>query len=364
MYRLLSKTTIFMAVILIVGCGTSTQVKVLKPAELDVGMVKKVAVLDFEFRGNWDFAGGIELPKTLKALGQTLLKQALSAEKSLDPLTAYPGKEISDMLVARLVNNKYYTVVERDQISKVLEEQALSLSGVIDETQAAEIGKLVGAEGLVMGSGSYSVKDFGKWETYTVKKKEMKRYRISRQVDVKITFKIVNVTTGSIVVSKTNAMANGQNGRVSAKYSTTANTEAEALKSIPDWRPIVDDMVNGILNQTIRQVAPHYVTESRAIEEGDSKTMAAAVEYAKRSLWEDARSLWEEVIEDPQADPEDQAAATYNIGLYYEIHGQLDEAETFFDKSFRMSGNSDYLDAKARIDQRRKELIRLKAQQE
>ena len=359
--RRLSFILLLMATIMILNrCGTTTQVKVLKPAELDVGAVKKVAVLDFDFIGSWDFADEQKKANDVRAISRILLRNMFKNNKPPDPKEAYPGRILSDRLVAKLVNNQYYTVVERKELSKILEEQALSLSGVIDANQASEIGRLLGAEGLVMGSGSYNVQDRGQWETYKEKKVEKKRYRIYRQVDVQFTYKIVNITTGTIIASKTNSTGTGKNSR----YSSTGKNENEALKNIPDWRPIVDNLVDKLLNQTIWQIAPHYVTEKREIEEGESDQMEAAVEYAKRDLWEDAREVWDMVAQDPSADKEDRIAATYNLGLYHELSGDLDEAEDFFDKAFKMSGDSKYLDSRARITRRRQELERLQQQQD
>lgn len=352
---------LILVILIIDACKTTTSVRMLKPAELDVGAVKKIAVLDFDFTGSWDLEE--TSAKNLEELGIKILEKAITKEKPPDPRSAYPGKNITDMLIAKLVNNRYYTVIEREQIAKILEEQAFSLSGVIDENQAAQIGKLVGAEGLVMGSGTYSIKDKGEWETYKEKKEEKKRFRISRMVDARITFKIVDVTRGTIIISQTNSASNARGNKVAAKYSSTGRNEREALKGVPDWRPIVDDLVSQILNHTIRQIAPHYVDERRIIEEGESPAMEAAVEYAKRGLWEDAKGLWETVMEDPVADKEDRIAATYNMGLYYEVNGQLDEAENMFDSSFKLSGDTKYLDAKVRIQNRRNELERLKRQQ-
>ena len=352
---------LLLAIIFGNSCKTTTSLRMLKPAELDVGAVKKIAVLDFDFAGSWDLEKSSA--KNLQELGLRVLEKAISKERPPDPLTAYSGKNITNMFIAKLVNNQYYTVIEREEIAKILEEQALSLSGVIDENQAAQIGQLIGAEGLVMGSGTYSIKDKGEWETYKEKKQEKKRFRISRMVDAKITFKIVDVTSGTIVISQTNSASNVRGNKVASKYSSTGKNEREALKGVPNWRPIVDNLVDQILNQTIRQIAPHYVDERRVIEEGESPTMEAAVEYAKRGLWEDARGLWETVLEDPMAEKEDRIAATYNMGLYYEVNGQLDEAENMFDKSFKLSGDTKYLDAKVRIQNRRNELERLKQQQ-
>ena len=45
-------------------------------------------------------------------------------------------------------------MVERGQLSKVIEEMALSQSGLVDPSQSAEVGKLAGAQGLVVGTVS------------------------------------------------------------------------------------------------------------------------------------------------------------------------------------------------------------------
>ena len=46
---------------------------------------------------------------------------------------------------------RYFTVVERTDLDKITAQQAISLSGAVDEATAARVGKLVGAEGVIMG---------------------------------------------------------------------------------------------------------------------------------------------------------------------------------------------------------------------
>ena len=146
------------------------------------------------------------------------------------------------------------------------------------------------------------------------------------------------------------------------KYQSTGDNEEEAAKGLPDWKPIIDKLVNDILDNTIKQIAPHTITEKREIESGDSKKMEAALEYAKRDMWDEAGTIWREVLE-MKPEKEDKIAATYNLGLYHEIFGQLDQAEEFYEKAFKLSGDSKYLDSKARIKKRRQELEKLRQQE-
>ena len=52
----------------------------------------------------------------------------------------------------------------------------------------------------------------------------------------------------------------------------------------------------------------------------------------------------------------------YNIGLYHEIHNDLDKAEEIFDQCYKISGKNEYLDARVRIQRRKKELEDLEKQ--
>ncbi|MBT9536804.1 MAG: curli production assembly protein CsgG, partial [Nitrospirae bacterium] len=86
---------------------------------------KKVAVLDFEYGtirdrwwpGDWDI-----------------------------------GKGISDMMVTQLVKDGTFSVIERKQLEKVLSEQKLGASGLVDASTAAQIGKILGVKYVILGS--------------------------------------------------------------------------------------------------------------------------------------------------------------------------------------------------------------------
>jgi curli biogenesis system outer membrane secretion channel CsgG len=62
------------------------------------------------------------------------------------------GKGICDILVDRLVTGGVYSVIERKALDKVLAEQNMSNSDRFDSNSAAKIGKLLGVEGIIVGS--------------------------------------------------------------------------------------------------------------------------------------------------------------------------------------------------------------------
>lgn len=81
----------------------------------------KIAVLDFDLRGE-----GYE--------------------------TEDMGSIVAEWFITALVNDGRFDVVERRLLQKVLEEQKLSVSGVVDESSATQLGRLLGVKAIISGS--------------------------------------------------------------------------------------------------------------------------------------------------------------------------------------------------------------------
>jgi len=62
------------------------------------------------------------------------------------------GKGISDLLVKYLVKDGSYSVLERKAMDKIMAEQNFSNSDRANPTSAAKIGKLLGADAIIVGS--------------------------------------------------------------------------------------------------------------------------------------------------------------------------------------------------------------------
>lgn len=62
------------------------------------------------------------------------------------------GGGIADMLVTKFVESKKFKVIERSELELVMKEQKLGLTGVITPQTAAQIGKILGVEYMVIGT--------------------------------------------------------------------------------------------------------------------------------------------------------------------------------------------------------------------
>ena len=80
------------------------------------------------------------------AVSVAILDYEASAEGNPDL-----GSQIADILTARLSIEESLALVERAKLARILEEQKLKLVGLVDQEDAARVGKLTGARLLVMG---------------------------------------------------------------------------------------------------------------------------------------------------------------------------------------------------------------------
>jgi len=90
-----------------------------------------------------------------------VLRQAPNADKrfrvAVLPFKPYPGYPNSGELAYEafstyILEIEGYSVVDRGALEEIIKEQKLGQSGTIDQSKAVEIGKLLGAQGVVLGS--------------------------------------------------------------------------------------------------------------------------------------------------------------------------------------------------------------------
>jgi len=109
----------------------------------------------------------------------------------------------SEILRTEIINTGKFRVIERAQLARVMEEHAFQLSGLVDADTVAELGKLVGADFVALGSLSAI------GETYT------------------ISLRFINVETAEATLGKTETTAN-ESGlpdvcrRLAGELATTA----------------------------------------------------------------------------------------------------------------------------------------------
>ncbi len=326
-------SALLISVLLIAACApTVIQIPVRKPAAVDVGSIRKIAVVDF--------AG----PQG-------------------------SGKLAASLLTSGLLNAGFYKIFEREKIDQILEEHKLAMAGVVDASSARQVGQLLGVDGLIFGEvtaftvepDQHGVQKIEKkigTGKYRIVKKGNKKVReeikktvlvdqqyIIRRGTVSVTFRMVNVETGELVASIANSKTYNSGKVIEGQGRLKARKE------------ILYDLLKGLVNEFVAQVSPHIVIEKRKLENGKG-AMEVGVKYAKNGLWDDARQAFLQAV---KTNPSD-AKAHYNLGIAYEVAGNFDLAEKEYKKAIVLSKKDLYFSALANLKKMKAEREKLKRQ--
>ncbi|WP_244932625.1 CsgG/HfaB family protein [Leptospira yanagawae] len=98
------------------------------------------------------------------------------------------GDEFTDAVSLQIAKSLPFKVIEREQLSKVVNEQSFSKTGIIDTQTAVRLGKVLGVDALVFGRGS------------SLKKFDEKGKLIPNLVDT-VSLKIVHIESGHVIVN-------------------------------------------------------------------------------------------------------------------------------------------------------------------
>ena len=315
----MKKLLIVPFLLMLVSCAGAPVVtfQTIKPPEINIGDVSKIAVAEFE---------GPEG----------------SGELAAYKLTEY------------LVQTNRFTVLEREKIDKILQEQGLSMTGVIDQNSAVEIGKLLGVDALIFGNvTAYKCEDEEgtrkvKKKVGTGKYKKVKRkniftgkeywaeeeimktvlvdehYKIRKGV-VSVNFKVVDVKTGKLLAVK----------------SLTLNKEYKSVEgrgNIPAREEVLNTLMEQIMEKFAGMIAPIKITVTRKLEKG-SEYVNKGVDFAVNGLWDMAIKSWKEGLKVEPTNP----AIYYNLGVAYEKMGDFISAGEMYKKAVELNPKKLYM---------------------
>ncbi len=295
--------------VILAGCSTTIKTTRLQPAKAhEAAGFKRIAVLPFAGDGGtWISA----------ALEKFLVRVHINGEP-------------------------YFQVIERATIKKIIDEQKLSRAetDTVDEEKAVKVGRFAGAERVVFGEFAQSVTDkpvsekrskcsvrnrkgrCAKWAIYDV-------MCVERSAYFYLVPKVVNVTTGDVVVSET--LVGLSTDRACQDSSIPLQNSAKLLASAK--------------YQTFEQfralVAPHYSAFEIKLLEKDNTTPPApamlalrrGIYWAKNGRMDRACGYWHRSFDLHR----EGYAIHYLLGVCAETSGNLEVALFYYDQADRMT---------------------------
>ena len=120
---------------------------------------------------------------------------------------------LTDKILTKIIKSHRFIVIDRENLNKIIKEQKLQTSsGLIDQSTAIEIGKLMGIDRFILGNFTRNsiVHHPAKYSEYDGKKTKLSDAFYSAKIDV--TMKLLDVETGVYLeATEANGNATGKN---------------------------------------------------------------------------------------------------------------------------------------------------------
>jgi len=166
-----------------------------------------------------------------KSVGVLTFKN-LSGQRGLEQL-------ITDSLVAELSKNPKLKVIDRDDLTAILNEQGLSRMGLLAKDNAAQLGRISGINYIVTGS----ISDSHITDQLNVAADKAK-------VNIIVFWKILDTTSGSVVFADTtNGIVNKVRGKDKKGKKILKVEFSEYTKSAKDVSKKIGDILDKNLNE-------------------------------------------------------------------------------------------------------------------
>lgn len=286
--------------LLCLACGTvSVRVPVMKPAEINMAPYNSVAI------------GG---------------------------MTGNADRPMTDALEEALVNSQRFTVVDRQHMDKVLRELQLSSTDLADPSAAAKLGKVVTAGAMIFGDVTHNYREQPSETSYTDDKKVKHTWHtLKGEVAVRATFKIVDVSTGKLIIAKT--------------YEEKRDDTNRGLDKRPD--PIDRGSLeraarSAVVERFMKAIVPHQeFMYANFQKDSDIPQLEGGIGWAERGDWKKAQDAFNTAAQDSERNlklKSGQIAKTYwNLGLSYEYAGDYDKAEAMINIAYQKSNEKEML---------------------
>jgi curli biogenesis system outer membrane secretion channel CsgG len=317
--------TLLLAGICVSGCASNrVTIGIIRPPEVDMSGYRRVAIANFQGRGG-------------------------------------SGELAAHLLVSRIFESKAFDVVERQRMESILSERSLTMSGVIDDSTAKQVGAILGVDALIFGevttyevedqrgiekvkeevwTGEYEKDEKGEYvyeKTLFGGKRKKKVYKevfvdqpfLVRSGSVSVNFRVVDVSTGKILAVKSNA--------------SSYHDHASGTDEIGDLSPkgeILNNLTVKVVEKFVRQIVPYRVRVTREFEK-EGKRSERGIRLARHGLWEEAVEVFEK---ERDAKPS-EAYVHYNLGIAYEAMEKLDAAEEAYKQAASLDPKERYLKA-------------------
>jgi curli biogenesis system outer membrane secretion channel CsgG len=310
------------------------KVFVLVPPEQILSGVKTIAVTNF---AGDDWHGS--------AVADRLITNLLDSERGITDVRTgnfLRQRTVEGRTLQAGATTKVFDVIERTRLASVLSEQQLSASGMIDDAAAAQVGKVLGADALVLGTITVRGSDaqFRETHEYTVNKQKYQRVVNCWRRDVRLSVRarVVASETGRVLGS-TEVARDAQDKTCEDDNETLAST-----------REMAEGLAPSAAVALANYLAPRFELQEFELEKIKNKKLEALGEKAA-ALAEDLRideafAIYKAIHDQDQYSPE----VMYNLAVLHEVVGNYRQAQELYGMALQLEQKDDFKRGLARCE--------------
>jgi curli biogenesis system outer membrane secretion channel CsgG len=312
-----------------IGCAPTVHVTRLKPAEVNLHGVSRIAVGRIDNRD---------------------------------------GENLSSLITQGLFDSKRFEVLDRSNLDKLIQEHGLDADSAF-EGGGATLGKLLPATALVTGrvaQANYDEKltrenhtcsrTVGSGDKRRVEKYACTYYVRKGQAKYVADMRVLDTSTSRILASRT----------LTKEHSDT-NTAYDQEPASIDGDGMLDACRKEVAQSFLHMVAPYPVDESvKLAKDSHLPELATGNEFVKRGDWQKGIEFYGRAVARAESDttlsPKAKGKAHYSLGLALAFTGDYDGGIAELEKAYLLGQDSSWLDMQTRVKQFKAEAKKVEEQ--
>ncbi|GAB4340153.1 MAG: hypothetical protein Kow0037_25820 [Calditrichia bacterium] len=309
------------------------KVFILQPPEQTLTGVKRIAVLNFEGNQGWG-----------EKVSSAFLTKLMDPERGMHDLrTGFLGsKKLEGKTFQEGAFTNVFEIVEREQLQKILEEQQMGMTGLLNDQQAVSIGQLLGVQAIITGKVQFQKSQQRTYQNRRVKNNEknqtVKVPCQQHQVNLTADIRIISTETGQIL------------GNSSAKQTAKDEHCEGDYGNIKTIEELAEQCLDLLTTELANYIAPHFRDYSFELEkikaEPFKKIAEKAAKEAENLRIDAAYLLYRSIYEKDAYNPK----LLYNMGILNEVVGNFAKAREFYEMALQLDDKDDYRKALNRVE--------------
>ncbi len=286
-----------------------TEIPVLRPAEKSLGGIHSIAVADLQ--GN-------------------------------------VGDRAKAVLLEHLDKSQRFKVLNRAGLKYSLEELSFHQSGLVDKHTAKKLGRMLGADALIIGDVNLKYRTENSSTSYTDKHGKRHTTHIKKGVGT------LEGAIGLIFLETGEYQAfNNTNSQQIAEVSRTDGTPDAINREVVEQQAI-----NAGVMKFVRLVSPYYDNVKLRFESAETKEGKRGLKYVKAGLWDEGIELLKyEAQQNPR-----RSGSWYNLGLVMQHRNNFSLAKNALKKCISLNDKNKYIDSLKTLKLRENEYHELQKQ--